>query len=328
MEQLQAQNIGILEPIGAAIEKTRELLFSPFDIVKWLTIGFCAWLASFGSRGPGFNYQFSKFDSMQDLQNKILHLKEVILDNLPFILSIGTGIAIIILAVSVLLLWLHSRGQFMFLDCIAKNKAQVVYPWKEYADQANSLFGFNIILWLVGLAASAAFVIPAVLLGLMLLVKGFTAFAMVHLFWFLLLITGFILVLMAIGLVKLLTIDFVVPIMYLRKCSVLAAWREFKPLLFGFVWPFTLYLTFLFVVGIILFLIVLLAVFATCCCAACILAIPYIGTVAMLPLLVWRRAYSLCYLAQYGSMYDVFAVSQITACSSINNSLPQGPADE
>jgi hypothetical protein len=35
--------------------------------------------------------------------------------------------------------------------------------------------------------------------------------------------------------------------------------------------------------------------------------IPYIGTVLMLPLFVFKRAYSLCYLGQFGSSFDVFA---------------------
>jgi len=45
---------------------------------------------------------------------------------------------------------------------------------------------------------------------------------------------------------------------------------------------------------------------ATCCCAACIFAIPYIGTVALLPIFVFKRSYSLYYFAQYGGQYDVF----------------------
>ena len=44
----------------------------------------------------------------------------------------------------------------------------------------------------------------------------------------------------------------------------------------------------------------------TCCCAWCIMAIPYIGTVALLPIFVFARSYSLYYLAQYGRQYDVF----------------------
>ena len=105
---------------------------------------------------------------------------------------------------------------------------------------------------------------------------------------------------------KLLTNDFVIPIMYSRGCLIKEAWREFWQLLMSNKGPFTLYLLFLLVIGLAIGMIVLLAVLVTCCCAACFLMIPYIGTVVMLPILVWRRAYSLLYLSQYGPEFDVF----------------------
>jgi hypothetical protein len=43
-----------------------------------------------------------------------------------------------------------------------------------------------------------------------------------------------------------------------------------------------------------------------CCCGFIILCIPYINVVALLPLLVFKRAYSLCYFRQLGSDYDLF----------------------
>ncbi|MHC5095362.1 MAG: DUF7544 domain-containing protein [Planctomycetota bacterium] len=94
--------------------------------------------------------------------------------------------------------------------------------------------------------------------------------------------------------------------MYLRGCFVKDAWRECWQLLMSNKGPFTLYLLFLLVIGLAIGMIVLLAVLVTCCCAACFLMIPYIGTVVMLPILVWRRAYSLLYLSQYGPEFDVF----------------------
>jgi len=45
----------------------------------------------------------------------------------------------------------------------------------------------------------------------------------------------------------------------------------------------------------------------TCCIAGCLFALPYLGTVFLLPILVFERAYSLHYLAQFGPDYDVFA---------------------
>jgi hypothetical protein len=319
MEQVQPQNISVLEPIGAAIEKTKEILFHPFDLVKWLTIGFCAWLATLGSRGGrvgggGGNF---KHGNVQDFQHEIQHLKEDILNNLPIILSVGMVVVIVVLVISLVLMWLKSRGQFMFLDCVAQNKAEVVNPWKRYAAQGNSLFVFNIILWLAGLFASAVFLVPLAFLVITFFYHGIEALAMVDLMGFFVLLFGLILVILTIALIKSLTTDFVAPIMYLRNCSVMTGWREFKAILFAYKWPFTLYLTFLFVVGIAMFMIVFLAIIFTCCCAACILAIPYIGTVLMLPLLVWRRAYSLCYLAQYGALYDVFPRSEVPVTANM-----------
>jgi hypothetical protein len=55
-------------------------------------------------------------------------------------------------------------------------------------------------------------------------------------------------------------------------------------------------------------IIVLLAILATCCIAGCLLLLPFLGTVLLLPVLVFKRAYPLYYLAQYGPQYDVFPV--------------------
>jgi hypothetical protein len=103
------------------------------------------------------------------------------------------------------------------------------------------------------------------------------------------------------------TMDFVVPIMSLRTTRCTGAWREFLGLLSANKGCFALYILFQFVVAIAIGAIILAAVCVTCCCAACILAIPYIWTVLMLPLLVFKRAYSLLYLRQFGPQFDVFS---------------------
>jgi len=53
-------------------------------------------------------------------------------------------------------------------------------------------------------------------------------------------------------------------------------------------------------------LLVIAIVILTCCCAGCLLALPYLGTVLFLPVLTFSRSYSLYYLAQYGPEWDVF----------------------
>jgi hypothetical protein len=308
MDTTQMRQISVVEPIGAAIEKTKQILFRPFDIVKWFVIGFCAWLATLGS-GGGSNLNFGNWGSHEkntDFQQEIHNVKEAVLDNLPIVIGVGALVILVILILSLVFMWLKSRGQFMFFHCVSQDKAEVVKPWKHYAPQANSLFLFKLVLGLAGFAASILFIVPLVVIGISFVKTGIAGFALANLVWGFLLVFCIIMVVMTLSGIKLLTDDFVIPIMSLRRCSVTEGWKEFWGLLMSNKGPFTLYLLFLFVIGLAIGMIVLLAVLATCCCAACFLAIPYIGTVVMLPILVWRRAYSLFYLSQYGPEYDVF----------------------
>ncbi len=75
---------------------------------------------------------------------------------------------------------------------------------------------------------------------------------------------------------------------------------------------FTIYILFQIVISLAVGIIVMACVCITCCCLGCILAIPYIGTVLLLPLSVFGRSYSLLYLRQYGSSFDVFSSESAT----------------
>jgi hypothetical protein len=44
----------------------------------------------------------------------------------------------------------------------------------------------------------------------------------------------------------------------------------------------------------------------TCCIAGCLIVLPYLGAVILLPVTVFKRSYSLYYLAQFGPAYNVF----------------------
>jgi len=50
--------IEIFKPFGESFEVMKKILFQPFDLKKWLVIGFAAWLANLGGSGGGadFNY--------------------------------------------------------------------------------------------------------------------------------------------------------------------------------------------------------------------------------------------------------------------------------
>src|SRR5262249_8524971 len=68
------------------------------------------------------------------------------------------------------------------------------------------------------------------------------------------------------------------------------------------------YLLFSLVLEIAIRFMVLAVVLVTCCIAGCLISLPYLGAVEILPISIFRRSYSLYYLAQFGQEFDVFAV--------------------
>ena len=71
---------------------------------------------------------------------------------------------VVVFVVGVVCLWLSSRGRFMFLDGLVRNRGAVVEPWREFRREGNSLFWFRFGL---GLALLLTFLL---LIGLCVLV--------------------------------------------------------------------------------------------------------------------------------------------------------------
>jgi hypothetical protein len=306
----QLPRISVIDPISPAIERVKLILFKPFEIGKWFVIGFCAFLAFLGEGGggggPNFNFG-NTFDQSGQQYNQVLEeVKEFVLNNLHWIIpSIIVGVVLLIV-IGLVISWLNSRGKFMFLHCVALNKAEVKVPWHKYRDLGNSLFLFRIV---VGIISAIFFIL---LIGVIVLIAVAAVGTGAHVgppaIVALILISLLIIVpaVIAFALFWKFTLDFVVPIMYLRGFTCTNAWREFWKLLTGNKGKFALYILFQIVIAMAIGAIVMTAFCVTCCVACCICAIPYLGTVLMLPLLVFQRAYSLLYFRQFGPDFDVF----------------------
>jgi hypothetical protein len=91
--------------------------------------------------------------------------------------------------------------------------------------------------------------------------------------------------------------------MALRSRGWRQGWGEFAEVLSAQKFTFLLYLLFQIVLAIVVGLLVFALVIMTCCIAGCLLAIPFVGTLLLLPVLVFDRAYSLYYLEQFGDTY-------------------------
>ena len=301
------QRISVIDPIGPAIEHVRLMLFKPFDLSKWFIIGFCAWLAQLGQGGSGGGNGW-RSDSHEPIFNTI---KDGILAHLAVIILIAAIIVPIIIIIAVVLCWLRSRGQFMFVHCVAVNKAEVVVPWNKFARHGNSLFLFRIILGFIGFLVIGLPIAASIFAGFAMFATGFNLAAILGLTGaiFIVFVVAFL-----IGLIAKLTTDFVVPIMFLNTESCVAGWKQCLTLINGNKAQMALYILLQIVIFMVIAFISLTICVVTCCCCCCLLVLfvlPYVGIVILLPLFAFKRAYSLFYLRQFGTQFDVFSVQPV-----------------
>jgi hypothetical protein len=308
------REISVTEPVSSAFERVKTMLFKPFDLGKWFAIGFCAWLAFLGEGGgsgfnSGFNNTFNNSASNggsagESLRHGYHQARDFVLNNLGWIIPVAVLAVILLLALWILVLWVSSRGRFMFLHCVALNKAEIGGPWNKFEREANSLFWFRLVLGLVGAVLMLPMLVFIAMVIVRMILRGEADAGGIMLAA----VLGLVFLLLAIvfALINKFTEDFVVPILFLRGGKCLAAWREFWGLLAGNAGMFALYILFQFVLGMAIGVIVLGVVLITCCIAGCLMAIPYLGTVLLLPVLVFKRSYPLCFLRQFGPEYNVF----------------------
>lgn len=303
------QILSVTVPFGKALDQVRKVLFQPFDAGKWLIIGFCAWLATLGERGGfggGFNYGGGGHHGGADhVRQSLQHAGHYVTTNLVWLLPLGVFLVLCGLALWLLILWLSSRGRFMFLHCVVHDVAQVGVPWHRFAAEAKSLFWFRVVLSLLGLLVFVPITAGGLFLAYAL--SSHNAFTLGAIFGCVglgFLALGAIMIFWLIG--RLLT-DFVVPVQFLRRSSCLDAWREFWSLFSGRGINLLVYLLFRAALGLGIGLLIMALVLATCCIAGCLFALPYLGVVFMLPFVLFMRAYPLAYLGQLGPEYDLLA---------------------
>jgi hypothetical protein len=306
--------IQIFKPFGEAFELMKRILFQPFDLKKWFVIGFAAWLANLGGGGGGFNYPYNEREDAHKLNETISQIPHPIL-----ITAICALIAVVLLLV-VLFAWLRARGRFMFVDCIVKNRGAVAAPWREFRTEGNSYFLFS-------LTAAVCLVLFAGLLSaplVFLAIRGrfYLSLHRDRLEPYMLLITAlwvFIILLAVFGWA--LIVNFMVPVMYRCRCRAYEAFRAVTSLIARHPGEIVLYCLFLIVLAVASVMLACVVTCATCCIAA----IPYVGTVILLPVFVLFRSFSLLFLRQFGPEYDVWTTSMPPEFTPVLLPLPAAP---
>jgi hypothetical protein len=306
--------IEIFKPFGEAFELMKKILFQPFDLRKWCVIGFAAFLCGhFAGLGINFSSPFGNFQPHRANQDVIppqldqwkpwLHIAIVFFALLVFVF-------IIVVA------WLKARGNFIFTDCIVRNRAAIVGPWREYKREGDNYFLFLLAIIFGVLVLVALMLGSFIALGWLrhrtdetgsITFIGLIVFLVV--FW--------VSIAIFVGVVA----YFMVPVMYRRRCRAIEAFRDVTMLIAHNLGSFVLFCLF----GIVLVLAVLMIGAIVTCATCCVAALPYVGTVILLPLFVCLRAFGFLFLRQFGSDYDVWADFMPPEFSPILSSSPPGP---
>lgn len=289
------RKIEIFAPFSAALDLTKLILFQPFDIAKWLVIGFAAFLAHLGGGGGnGFNFGRKLPGNAQWNVRSASQDAVATASGLPgwAIALIIVG-AIVLVALVVVLLWVGSRGKFIFTDCVVRNRGAIVEPWREFRKEGNSLFVFSLLVGLalllvLGLAAMPLW-LPALMSGGIL--EGAALFGSIALF-------GMVAAVLLIGWSVI--SNFMLPVMYRRRCSATEGFQAALAMITAEPGPVILFVLF----SVVLWIAFAMVACATTCLTCCITAIPYVGTVILLPAHVFFMSYLLLFVRQFGPDYD------------------------
>jgi hypothetical protein len=308
--------INFTRAFDSAWERMTIILFRPFDLGKWFLIGLSAFLAGLMGGGNGANFRYNQnfntnWNQSQgqspNFQVELQHLHARIMNffsafQLGVIILIIMAIVAIVLVLSLVFLWLGARGQFLLLDNIVRNRASISIPWVNYARPANSLFLFYLVVMFISLVIFVPILIIGVVMAIPLFrqdrwpvggeIAGFVALGLTYLALALVL-----------NVVLFLFREFGVPLMFRNGLMAFPAFKETVAVVARNPGNVSLFILLRIALAVAVWVISVVA-----CCFCCIGIIPYIGTVAILPALIYVRCFTLDCLAQFGPQYDVWTV--------------------
>ncbi|MFL6519880.1 MAG: hypothetical protein ACJ8NS_06640 [Chthoniobacterales bacterium] len=295
-----APKIEIIAPFRAAYDWMKMVLFRPFDVAKWLTIAFAAFIA--GAMGGTSGGNFGRVGRLGngDWKYSATRHGDLNWNPEPWIIAAIIGLFVFVALFVVVWMWVSSRGQFIFTDCVVRNRGAIGEPWREYRREGNSFFLFSL---LVGFGMLVIIALAGLLMWLCFVGMRDHESG-----------PGTVIVVIGISLVVLLWIAFwlcfavisafMIPVMYRRRCLAREAFVDVAKLIGSNPVPFILFVLFQIALAIGLVIIGTMVACFTCCIGG----LPYVSTVLLLPAIVWLGAYKLMFLRQFGDAYDAWSV--------------------
>jgi hypothetical protein len=320
-----------VDAITLAFAHTRRSLFTPFRWGQWLRLAVVGMLSGEMGGGGGCNYMSSFRPPTPSAHHA--QLQGLLAINMPAIAGVAAALVVCALGAFLLFIYVNSRMRFVLFDSVVRRECHIRQYWSQRAEPALGYFVWQLLFGLATIAVLAVVVGPPLMLaaaggwfsdpGAHLTAVILTA-AVVFIVFFSLIVT--------VGVIHVLTKDFVVPQMALEGVTVREGWARLWARMssekvayaayIGMKIVMTIATTIMIsIVGVILALIVLIPVggvgaiaviggaaagmtwnavtiaIAVAVCGTVVLALIFIFAMISVPLVVFYPAYSFHFLA-------------------------------
>ncbi|MEW6234941.1 MAG: hypothetical protein AB1656_06105 [Candidatus Omnitrophota bacterium] len=317
------------DTLGRGWEKTIQIMFQPFRFIYWLKMAILFFLIHQLSGVNLVMQAYSRFASpyigleADDMRNYDV-LLEKITAALPMILLGLMGLGLLM----ILFMFFQSAIRFVIYDGVRSGMVYYLRYFSKHISQIVSYFLWNIAISIITV------ILTSILFGFILLLAWATNVSLDNtagLAIFIMASIGVFLFVIAISILYISLLDcLVLPIMLVKECGILTAWSQALKLAFGNFWEFIgfiilrviiivvisvimMILSFivLFSVGILISLLAIsssnvldaagdnpLALFDNIYFTIVMLPFSFLLTFILLPLPVFKDAYSLCFMAR------------------------------
>jgi len=289
---MSERHVSVIDAGQQAIEHTRQNLF-PFRFERWLALGFVAFLDQCGRSVGSFPGGTSDEDDWSGGGQGVGTAADWLAANVGLVIAVAAGVLLLITAVMALVVWLNSRGVFMYLDNVATGRADVSRPWHEHAGRASSYFTWSFGLAIATLVAVLVLLVPTLLVVLRLVRGGARPGPIVALVF---LAGAFAVLVLVASLGSLLLRDFVAPVQWLKGVTCGQAIEIVFELIRLEPVAFLVFVALKIVFSLALALVALLVGCFTCCCGF----LPVVQQTVLQPAFYFERAWSLYLLRQLG----------------------------
>lgn len=148
------------QAISPAIERTKQFLFQPFRVGRFLKLTLVALVTEGGMASCNFGNHMPSADTPGLNHPLPFHLPQMPTPALAVVIGVLIAIAVIVIPIILLISYLLIRLRFSFFDCVLRQQPFIAPAWRLYHRQALRYLGLSVCIgvafWAVLSAAAYA----------------------------------------------------------------------------------------------------------------------------------------------------------------------------